>query len=231
MYSAATALVQDDLNEMYRDLTPQQRVEAFYKEYPPEEVLVTSSFGTNSAVLLEMISQINPNQKIYFINTGYLFEETLRYRDDLIQRLNLDVVEVNPDQGSHAITQVEQSWKDKPDLCCTINKVFPLAGIKPMYKVWMSGLIGFNNVFREKRSFWDLDDPEILKFHPLIDVSFLQIQEYIEKNALPQHPLQNSGYQSLGCTHCTLPGNGRNGRWQGKSKTECGLHLNLNEIK
>jgi phosphoadenosine phosphosulfate reductase len=188
-----------------------------------KDVLVTSSFGTTSVVLLHMVSRIKPNCPIYFIDTGYHFKETISYKERLTRLLDLNVIDLRPDPSGHAHTFKEELWNDNPDKCCEINKVEPLERIKAKYKVWMSGLIGFQNRHRNSLPIMD-DDKDMLKFYPFIDWNTSLVEEYIEVHGLPQHPLKEEGYHSVGCTHCTAPGEGRKGRWNNLSKTECGLH-------
>ncbi len=188
-----------------------------------KDVLVTSSFGTTSAVLLHLVSRIRPNCPIYFIDTGYHFEETLDYKKRLTRLLGLNVIDLRPDPSRHTDTYKEELWEENPDKCCEINKVEPLDRVKNKYKVWMSGLIGFQNRHRNSLPIMD-DDDELIKFYPLIDWNTSLVEEYIEVHGLPKHPLKEEGYHSVGCTHCTAPGQGREGRWNDFGKTECGLH-------
>ena len=188
-----------------------------------KDVLVTSSFGTTSVVLLHLVSRMRPRCPIYFIDTGYHFDETLEYKKRLSRLLNLNVIDLRPAPAEHAKTRARQLWNEKPDRCCEINKNEPLQNIKGQYKVWMSGLIGYQNRHRSTLQILD-DDEDLLKFQPLIDWNSALVEEYIEGHGLPQHPLKEQGYHSVGCTHCTVPGVGRSGRWSNRSKTECGLH-------
>ncbi|MGD8426151.1 MAG: phosphoadenylyl-sulfate reductase [Balneolaceae bacterium] len=188
-----------------------------------KDVLVTSSFGTTSAVLLHLVSRIRPECPIYFINTGYHFKETLSYKDRIGRLLDLNIIDLKPDSRQHAMTREKNLWNQNSDRCCEINKVKPLQEVKKRYKVWMSGLIGFQNHHRSTLEIVD-DKNELIKFYPLIDWDSSLVEEYIEGHGLPQHPLKEQGYHSVGCTHCTTPGAGRSGRWKGQSKTECGLH-------
>ncbi len=187
------------------------------------KVLVTSSFGTTSAVLLHIISRVKPSCPVHFINTGYHFEETLAYKDKLSRLLKLNLVELTPDPDSHRVTRKKKLWGDNPDRCCKINKLEPLEQIKSDYTVWMSGLIGYQNRYRNDLSILE-DKTDMIKFYPLIDWAKDTVDEYIGMYGLPRHPLEEQGFTSIGCTHCTEPGVGRKGRWTGTSKTECGLH-------
>lgn len=188
-----------------------------------DKVMVTSSFGTTSAVLLHIISRVKPGCPIYFIDTGYHFEETLTYKRQLSIQLKLNLIELQPDPVSHEQTRKRKLWNDNPDRCCEINKLEPLEQIKSRYSVWMSGLIGFQSHSRSGLSILE-DKSDMLKFYPLIDWNKHKVDGYLDMYGLPRHPLEKFGYTSIGCTHCTEPGFGREGRWTGTSKTECGLH-------
>ncbi|TYP93926.1 phosphoadenylylsulfate reductase (thioredoxin) [Fodinibius salinus] len=188
-----------------------------------DDVLVTSSFGTTSVVLLHIISRIQPDCPIYFIDTGYHFEETKAYKERLTWLLDLNVIDVHPNKAEHEMTKTNRLWDKDPDHCCEVNKVKPLESVKEQYNVWMSGLIGFQNQHRSTLEIIDEQD-EMIKFYPLIEWNSGLVAEYIESHSLPQHPLKEQGYYSVGCTHCTVAGMGREGRWQESAKTECGLH-------
>lgn len=212
-----------DLNHAYAPLDFDARIRKLYQDFDPAKVLVTSSFAATSAYFLHIISSINPGQKIHFINTGFHFPETLAYRDFLQKKFNLDIIDVHPDPHHFQYAQSERLWETDPDLCCSVNKVQPLDLVKEDYDLWVSSLMGWESdhraglaIFEERRG--------IIKFNPMIDVSREQRDNYIREHDLPFHPLVAKGYSSIGCSHCTVPGEGRSGRWQGKGKTECGLH-------
>ena len=212
------------LNRAYEPLDFEQRIARLYQDFAPEKVLVTSSFAATSAYFLHIISGIRPEQVIHFINTGFHFPETMEYKRCLSEQYNLTVEDINPDPHHHAYAESEQLWDKDPDLCCSVNKVQPLEEVKENFHVWVSSLMGWQtehranlDIFEERRG--------IIKFNPMIDVTREQRDEYIRTHDLPFHPLVDEGYSSIGCTHCTVKGDGRAGRWQGKEKTECGLHL------
>lgn len=219
--SSAQAAV---LNEVYGQLTPAKRIARLFSEFSADEILITSSFGTSSALLLYLVSQVAPEHPVYFINTQYHFAETLAYKRKLTDLLGLNVIDLTPPEALHARTRDEAWYAKYPDRCCTINKVIPLEAVQPGHTVWISGLMGFQNayrahlpVFEERRGF--------CKFQPLIDISQETYHILFDALGLPAHPLELEGYGSVGCTHCTVKGDGRDGRWAGKEKTECGLHL------
>lgn len=218
------------LRDLFEGYSTVNRLQRLYEIFSPEEVLVTSSFGTNAAYLLHLISRINPNQKIHFIDTGFHFKETLEYKKRLIDWLNLNVVEIHPETDDHAYAESNRLWETDPDHCCHLNKTKPLAQIKNNFKVWISGLIKSQSEFRSSLRLFE-DNQEVIKFHPLYDLEYSEIEKYVKYFKIPPHPMVGKGYESIGCTHCTAKGKGRNGRWNGKSKTECGLHINYFDEK
>ena len=123
------------LRDMFEGYSTVNRLQKIYEIFSPDEILVTSSFGTNAAYLLHLISRINPAQKIHFIDTGFHFNETLEYKKRLIKWLNLNVVEIHPDREDHSYAQKNNLWENNPDLCCHLNKTKPLGKIKNNFKV------------------------------------------------------------------------------------------------
>jgi len=213
-----------DLNEAYRPLSPEDRLRRIYQDFAPEKILVTSSFAATSAYFLHIISRIRPEQVIHFIDTGFHFPETLQYHDYLVSLFHLKTEAIKADDYQHEYSVKERLYETDPDFCCAINKINPLEAIKPNYDIWVSSLMSWQtdhrsglDIFEERRG--------IIKFNPMIDVTKEQRDAYIAEHHLPFHPLVAEGYSSIGCTHCTVKGEGRSGRWAGKPKTECGLHL------
>ena len=212
------------LNDKYNPLTVTQRIEELYKDFEVQEVMLTSSFAATSAFLLRVFSIINPQQKIFFINTGYHFPETLQYKTQLTDLYGLNVEDICADKVDHEFTDSDKTWEKDPNLCCSINKVIPLNNSKERYTVWVSGLMEWQSDHRATLDIFE-ERGGILKFYPLLDVTVEEREKYIKENNLPFHPLIEKGYFSVGCKHCTVPGKGREGRWNNNPKTECGLHL------
>lgn len=204
-------------------MTFEERIQNLYRYFRQEEVLYTSSFGTKSVFLLHLISRIRPSQQVYFINTGFHFQATLDYKQQLTELLGLQVADILPDPTQHQLSLKEESWNTDADLCCTINKVAALEPIKARHKVWISGLMAYQTDYRSDLKIFEQQDG-LLKFHPLVDIDEGEFLYHLAYHNLPRHPLEALGYGSVGCTHCTAKGKGREGRWQGKAKTECGLH-------
>jgi phosphoadenosine phosphosulfate reductase len=214
----------DSLNKAYRPLSPKKRIEKLYEAFDSEQVMLTSSFAATSALLLKLISDTNSEQKVYFIDTGYHFEETLQYKQQLSETYNLNVVSISALKEEHDFTTKDQTWSKNPDFCCSINKVNPLQRVKKKYKIWISGLMQWQSDHRASLDIFE-ERGDILKFYPLLDISKKERDDFISKHQLPFHPLVAKGYPSIGCKHCTLPGEDRDGRWNNNPKTECGLHL------
>jgi len=212
------------LNKKYKPLSIQERIEELYKDFDVAEVMLTSSFAATSAFLLKLFSDVNKEQKVFFIDTGYHFDETLNYKKKLTEKYGLNVKSISAIKEEHEFTTKDETWRKNPDFCCSINKVRPLETIKKHYSVWVSGLMEWQSDHRSSLNIFE-ERGEILKFYPLLDVTKEERDEFIEKHQLPFHPLVAKGYNSIGCTHCTVPGEDRSGRWNNNPKTECGLHL------
>lgn len=208
----------------YLPLNFEERLKQLYVDFAPSQVLVTSSFAATSAYFLHIVSTIKPDQTIHFIDTGFHFPETVQYRQYLIDLFKLKVEDVRAEDWKHQFTVDDKTYERDPDFCCSINKVEPLELIKPNYKVWMSSLMHWQTDHRAGLPVFELRRG-VLKFNPMIDVTRAERDAYIAEHQLPFHPMVARGYSSIGCTHCTVAGDGRSGRWLGKPKTECGLHL------
>lgn len=215
----------EDLNEKYSKLSLDQRIKEIFKDFSREEILLTSSFAANSSFLLHLYSQNAPEKpKVYFIDTFYHFEDTLKYKRELSRKYNLEVYNIIPDYEEHLHTLDNNLWKKDPDLCCHINKVRPIEKIKKHFNVWASGLMRSQNGYRKNLNIFEYKD-DIIRFYPIIDISIEERNEYIKKYKLDTNPLVYKGYNSIGCKHCTKKGADREGRWVGLAKTECGLHI------
>ena len=212
------------LNEKYLPLGFEERIRTLYQDFAPEKVLVTSSFAATSAYFLHLISRMRPQQVIHFIDTGYHFPETLEYRRYLTELFNLKVEDVRAEDWQHQFTVDDKTYERDSDYCCSVNKIQPLEAVKLNFHVWVSSLMRWQTDHRAGLPVFELRRG-ILKFNPMIDVTREERDLYIREHQLPFHPLVARGYSSIGCTHCTVAGDGRTGRWIGKPKTECGLHL------
>jgi phosphoadenosine phosphosulfate reductase len=166
---------------------------------------------------------------VIFLDTGWLFEETLAYRDTLIAALGLrDVRSIKPLEATLSREDKDGDlWFSDPDACCRIRKVEPLARALKPFAAWINGRKRFQGGLRAGIPVVEADGAR-LKFNPFANVSREEIEAIYQRANLPQHPLVASGYLSVGCMPCssrTAPGeDARAGRWRGRPKSECGIH-------
>lgn len=192
-------------------------------------IAAVSSFGAESAVLLHMVAQIDPQVPVIFTDTGMMFAETLAYRHAVARRLNLtDVRVLRPDPALLAARDPDGIRHGyDPDGCCAIRKVEPLARGLAGFDAWISGRKGFQAGTRLALPRFEVEDGR-LKINPLADWSKADLDAYFAAHALPRHPLEAQGYPSIGCAPCTSPvapgEDARAGRWRGFDKVECGIH-------
>ena len=211
------------LNTKYESLHPKQRLEKLFEDFDQEKILVTTSLGSTSVILLHLLSEVKPGHPVYFIDTSYHFKETLEYKNLIKDRFELNIIDLKADDKKNRFTRENKTWKYNHELCCFINKIDPLEKIKPNYDIWVSGLLAFQNLNRNDLNIFEQNG--LMKFHPIIDMSKQDVALQIQLYDLPIHSLVHKGYDSIGCTHCTNTGQGRVGRWMDFAKTECGLHL------
>lgn len=190
---------------------------------------VVSAFGAESALVLDLVARIDRHTPILFIDTGKHFQETLDYRDLLIDRFRLtDVRSVGPAADRILDDPQGDLHKTDTDSCCDIRKVRPLDQALKQFDCWVTGRKRFQGGARSTLPAVEQDGPNRVKLNPLADWTPERIDAYFETYALPRHPLWFQGYRSIGCGPCTAapkPGAGeRDGRWEGQSKTECGIH-------
>ena len=217
------------LDRALRDASPAEVIETALKTVGRENLALVSSFGTESAALLKVMADVDPAIPVVFLDTGWLFEETLAYRDTLIATLGLtDVRSIQPlDETLVREDPDRELWFSDPDACCRIRKVEPLARALKPFSAWINGRKRFQGGARAEIPVVE-DDGAKLKFNPFANVSRDEIEAIYKLGKLPPHPLVASGYLSVGCMPCssrTAPDeNARAGRWRGRSKTECGIH-------
>lgn len=218
-----------DLQRRFGDLQGADLIRAFVAGDYRGRMALTSSFGAESAVLLHMVARVDPSIPVLFLDTGKLFEETLTYRDDLVARLGLtDVRTLTPaDYELEALDPDGTLHRSAPDQCCFIRKVAPLDRAIGGVDVWITGRKAFHSGNRADLSAIEPDNGRI-KINPLLGWRPTDIDAYMERHALPPHPLVREGFLSIGCAPCTdrtRPGEDpRAGRWRGCAKTECGIH-------
>lgn len=195
-------------------------------------VALVSSFGADSAVLLHMIAQVAPDTPVLFIDTLMLFPETLRYQRDLAETLALrDLRVIGPDRGALFRDDPDALLhRANPDACCTLRKTQPLESALQGFDGWITGRKRFQAGTRTALAPFEAEPASgRIKLNPLADWSARDIADYMDRHALPRHPLITRGFPSIGCMPCTSrvqPGeDSRAGRWRGHDKTECGIHF------
>ncbi|KAB7647584.1 phosphoadenylyl-sulfate reductase [Polymorphobacter fuscus] len=192
-------------------------------------VAAVSSFGSESAVLLDMVAAVDKDVPVIFVNTQKIFGETLAYRDTLAEQLGFTDLRVyRPDPRLLAAKDATSlRWSYDPDGCCDLRKVEPLRRALAPFDAWISGRKGFQGKTRAALPRFELDEGR-LKVNPLADWTRDAIDAAFTARKLPRHPLEAQGYPSVGCVPCTSqvqPGEDpRAGRWRGWDKTECGIH-------
>jgi len=221
--------VADALDRALRTASPAEVIAAALKAVGREKLALVSSFGTESAALLKVMADVDPSIPVVFLDTGWLFEETLAYRDTLIATLGLtDVRSIKPDEQALSRQDPDRElWFTDPDACCRIRKVEPLARALKPFAGWINGRKRFQGGVRADIPVVE-DDGVRLKFNPFANVSREEIEAIYALGKLPPHPLVASGYQSVGCMPCSSRAaageDARDGRWRGRAKTECGIH-------
>ena len=227
------AIAAAGLNTRLRNATPQQVLRAALDAYPGRVALV-SSFGSESAVLLHMLAQIDRDTPVLFLDTGQLFGQTLDYRKTVTAKLGLtDVRDLRPAFQDLAVHDPKADlWKTDTDLCCNIRKVQPLDRVLlPDFDAWITGRKRFQGGARLNMPVVEAGAEGKIKFNPLANWSKADLDAYMVEHDLPAHPLVEFGYPSVGCWPCTKAvepeaeaSDLRSGRWSNSEKTECGIH-------
>ena len=196
----------------------------------PGRIALVSSFGADAAALLHMVSRIDAATPVIFVDTGQHFPETLAYRAELCERLRLaNVTVATPNPEVLAAEDPEKFlFASDPDRCCEIRKVRPLAEAMEGFDAWITGRKGFQTATRATLPLFEAEG-ERIKINPLVGWSASDVLKYIADAGLPRHPLVAKGFPSIGCLPCTSPVRAgedeRAGRWRGRGKVECGIHL------
>jgi phosphoadenosine phosphosulfate reductase len=195
-----------------------------------DRMCVSSSM--TDAVLAHLASRARPGVPVLFLDTGYHFPETIGTRDAVAATMRVDVQTVQPlwtvaEQDADLLPRLHDR---DPDRCCWLRKVEPLGRALAPYSAWVSGVRRDESPSRADTPVvkWDARRA-IVKVHPLASWTQADVDAYVEEHRILVNPLVEEGYPSIGCAPCTsrpLPGAGaRSGRWAGRDKTECGIHV------
>ena len=194
-----------------------QEVLAYAIERFHPQLKTACSFQKEETVLAHMLSEISPDAKLFTIDTGVLFPETLATWKRFEERFGLEIEVIDASSPGAPWTR---------ENCCGQAKVDGLEQALSGVEAWVTGIRREQSSTRAGAAKLERDEKrDIWKFNPLADWSGKDVWNYIFKHDLPYNPLHDHGYDSIGCAPCTLPGSGRDGRWSGEDKTECGLHV------
>jgi len=195
------------------------------------KIALVSSFGAESVVLLHLVSILDRNTPILFIDTEMLFTETLVYQQELAERLHLRNLRILRASREALFTHDNEGLlhQHAPDACCTLRKTEPLQRALAGFDAWITGRKRYQGTTRAALEFFEAEADRRIKVNPLAHWTSADLQDYIAENRLPRHPLVSKGFPSIGCAPCTTRVNDgedpRAGRWRDLTKEECGIHL------
>ena len=227
----------ESLNKDFKDKSPQQVLEWALEKFHPK-ITLASSFGAEDIVLIDMIKKINPDARIFTLETGRLHQETYDLMDKVKVRFGdlevyyPDTAEVEDMVQKHGINLFYNSVELRK-LCCKVRKVGPLNRALSSLDAWITGLRQDQAASRSDTPKIEVDAAHhgIIKINPIIDLTSEAVWKYIRENNLPYNALHDSGFPSIGCAPCTRavkPGEDeRAGRWwwEPRDQSECGLHV------
>jgi len=219
-------------SELFERYTAEAAIETLLAERGDLRVCLTCSFQAEDMIVLHLLRKWLSNLPVLFLDTGYHFAETYRYRDQVSKEWGLNLINVI---ARRSVPQQEAEfgilYRDDPTKCCQLRKVAPLMESLEPYGMWFTGLRREQSPTRKNlRKVEEHRLPSgksLLKVSPLADWTWPQVWQYTGKHQLPYLPQYDQGYASIGCQPCTTvpddPANPRSGRWSGK-KLECGIH-------
>ena len=220
----------EELNRAYAGADPVAVLARVLADHPGRAATV-SSFGAESVVLLHLLAQVDRAAPVLFLDTEMLFPATLTYQQEVAERLGLTGVQViRPDRAAVFARDADGDLHRRdPDLCCVLRKTEPLDAALRGYTAWITGRKRHQTKERAVLDLYEADAAGRLKVNPLAAWSTAEVGAYIHRHGLPRHPLVREGFPSIGCAPCTTrvaPGeDARAGRWRGRDKDECGIHL------
>jgi phosphoadenosine phosphosulfate reductase len=198
-------------------LSAQEVLAHVVAEFHPR-LSVACSFQKEASVILDMLLRIEPSAHVFTLDTGVLFPETYETWRRIEERYGI-TIEVYRGEW------IDNLWQHDPDACCGMRKVEPMERALAGVDAWITGLRRDQSPARAGTPKLSPDERGKFKCAPLADWSGKDVWRYIHEHDVIYHPLHDRGYESIGCTHCTVAAGGRDGRWAGTDKIECGLHL------
>ncbi len=230
------------LNSAFASSTP-EKIVAWAAGAFAGRVVMSSSFGADSAVLLHMAKAAIPDIRVIMVDTGYLFPETWQHMELLRRRLDLDVwvyrTRNDPIAWLHSAGETNPTWRNDVEACCAANKNEPfdraMKDLSP--QAWLRGIRRQQADTRRAAEFVEWNRRHgVYAVSPLLSWSTREVYQYLKQHDLPHHPLYEKGYASIGCNplSCTrpiMPGEDpRAGRWTGRGKVECGINVDSNSL-
>jgi phosphoadenosine phosphosulfate reductase len=196
-----------------------QQVLAFVLEQFPGKAALACSFQKEETILLELLFAVEPKARVFAIDTHHLFPETYAYWREVEQRYGTKI------EVFEGPAVADGLWETKPDLYLSIAKIAPLVTALGGLDAWVTGIRRDQSPTRANapKLGWD-EQHELWKASPLADWTDEMCWSFIRERGLPYNPLHDRGYDSIGDVHSTLPGKGREGRWAGTGRVECGIH-------
>jgi phosphoadenosine phosphosulfate reductase len=196
-----------------------QEILAWVLERFPGRAALACSFQKEETVLLDMLFAIEPNARVFAVDTHFLFPETYEHWRQVEERYGITIERFEGPPVEDGL------WESNPDLYLAVAKIAPLVRALGGLDAWITGVRRDQAPTRANapKLGWD-EQHELWKANPLADWSDDDCWAYIREHRLPYNPLHDRGYESIGDTHSTQPGKGREGRWAGTDKTECGIH-------
>jgi phosphoadenosine phosphosulfate reductase len=221
------------LSDSFETKQPWDVLEYVLKSYAGRTVLACS-FGAEDVALVDMMHRIDARAPLFYLDTDFLFPETMETRDRIIERYQLkdeQVIRVRPllTPEQQAVQHGPALWATHPDQCCQLRKIEPLGRVLSKYAAWVTGIRRDQAPTRAGAGFVEWDKKfNLIKVNPLARWTSEQVWTYIQLHEVPYNVLHDRSYPSIGCTHCTAPvapgQDPRSGRWKNFTETECGLH-------
>ena len=211
--------------------SPQDILRWAVRTFYPRLTMATA-FGAEGCCLIHMLADIEPNVRIFNLDTGYQFDETLELRERLKIRYGIEVEYIQPEMtvAEYEAEHGGPLYRIRPDQCCHDRKMLPLRRAVAGYAAWISAIRRDQTNDRAQASIvsWDAKF-QLVKINPLLAWTKTDVWEFVLRHQIPYNPLHDRGYPSIGCRPCTQPvgadDDERAGRWAGTGKKECGLHV------
>jgi phosphoadenosine phosphosulfate reductase len=220
-----------EANRLLAEQTPQALLRWAVETFHPRLTMATA-FGAEGCCLIHMLAEIEPNVRIFNLDTGYQFPETLELRERLRERYGVEVEFIRPELSVREYEEEHGGplYVHRPDQCCHDRKILPLRRAVAGYDAWISAIRGDQTAHRAVAGVvqWDAKFA-LMKINPLLRWTRKDVWNFIARHDVPYNPLHDRHYPSIGCWPCTRPvadgDEERAGRWAGTVRKECGLHV------